>query len=51
MYTIQTYFIFALVTATERALHGIAALYSNLPPYHNTGCRLFRAFNDKTTIA
>lgn len=38
MYTIQTYFIFALVTAAERALHGVAALYSDLSPYDNTGC-------------
>lgn len=51
LYTIQTYFIFSLVTAAERALHGVAALYSDLSPYDNAGCRLFRSLHHKATAA
>lgn len=46
---IHVYFVFALVTTTERALHSVAALYSYLSPYNNTGGRLFGALHNKTT--
>lgn len=45
------YFVFALVTATERALHGVAALHSDLSPHHDSGGRLFGAFHNKTAAA
>lgn len=51
LHTIQTYFIFSLVTAAERALHGVAALYSDLSPHDNAGCRLFRSLHHKATAA
>lgn len=47
----HVYFIFALVTAAERALHSVATLDSDLPPHNNAGCRLFGAFHDKTAAA
>lgn len=43
------YFVFALVTPAERALHSVAALYSYLSPHNNTGGRLFGALHDETT--
>lgn len=43
--------VFALVTATKRALHGVAALHSDLSPHDNAGGRLFGAFHDKTAAA
>lgn len=46
-----TYFIFALVTPTERALHGVAALYSDFSPHDNTCRWLFRTLNDKAAAA
>lgn len=45
------YFILALVTTTECAFHGVAALYSYLSPYNNTGSRLFGALHNKTTAS
>lgn len=47
-YPVNTYLIFALVTATERALHCIAALYSNLSPNNHAGGWLFGALHNKT---
>lgn len=44
----DAYFIFALITATERAFHGVAALYSYLSPHNNTSSRLFGALHNKT---
>lgn len=46
-----TYFIFALVTPAECALHGVAALYPDLSPYDNTCRRLFRALHDEAAAA
>ncbi len=45
----HAYFIFALVTTTQRALHGVAALHSYLSPHNNAGGRLFGALHNKTT--
>lgn len=42
------YLIFPLVTATERALHGIAALHSDLSPYNHTSSWLFGTLHNKT---
>lgn len=47
----HTYFIFALVTPAECALHGVAALYPDLSPYDNTCRRLFRALHDEAAAA
>lgn len=47
----RAYFIFALVTTTECALHGVAALHSYLSPDNNTGSRLFGALHNKTTAS
>lgn len=40
--------VFALVTATQGALHGVTALHSDLSPDHHTRRGFFRAFNYKT---
>lgn len=43
------YLIFSLITATQSTLHGIASLYSYLPPNHNTCCGFFRFFHYEAT--
>lgn len=47
----HAYLVFALVTTTERALHGVAPLHSDLSPHDNSRCRLFGAFHDKAAAA
>lgn len=45
------YFVFALVTAAERALHGVAALHADLSPHDDAGGRLLGALHHKAAAA
>lgn len=45
------YFVFALVAAAQRALHGVAALHADLSPHHHAGRRLLGALHHKTAAA
>lgn len=45
------YFVFALVAAAQRALHGVAALHSDLAPHDDAGGRLLGALYDETAAA
>lgn len=46
-----THFVFPLVTAAERALHGVAALHADLSPHDDSGGRFFGAFHNKAAAA
>lgn len=45
------YLVFSLIAATQSALHGVASLYSYLPPNHNPCCGFFRFFHYEATAA
>lgn len=48
---ISSYFIFALVTSTQRAFHCVTPLYSYLSPDNNSCCRFLGLFHYKAAAA